>query len=141
MTANPTCCTPDTSLQSVAKTMADEDCGCLPVIEDHESMTPIGTITDRDICCRTVAEGLNPLEMTVADAMSSPVVTVPEDADIETCLQLMEENQIRRIPVVDANGACCGLVAQADVARIAPEHVAGDLVQEISRATSSASNT
>jgi CBS domain-containing protein len=140
MTNNPTCCTPESTLEEAARIMADEDCGCVPVVLDHESMEPIGTITDRDITCRSVARGNNPLEMSVADIMSSPVVTVRQDANIEECLTLMEENQIRRVPVVDESGRCCGIVAQADIARMAPEHVSGDLVQEISQATSSSSN-
>jgi CBS domain-containing protein len=140
MTANPTCCTPESTLQQVAEIMATEDCGCVPVVRDFESMEPIGTITDRDITCRTVARGNNPLEMTAADVMSSPIVTVSEDSNVRELLELMEQNQIRRVPVVDASGSCCGMVAQADVARMAPEEISGDLVQEISRASGSSSN-
>ncbi len=137
MTANPTCCGPDTSLQEVAKMMVDEDCGCLPVVD--KDMKPVGTITDRDITCRTVAEGRNPLDLTAADCMSSPVISVSQDSDLEECCRLMEDNQLRRLLVVDASGACCGIVAQADIALKAPEEVSGDLVKEVSKETASAS--
>ena len=137
MTADPTCCGPDTALQEVAKKMADEDCGCLPVVD--QDMKPVGTITDRDITCRTVAEGRNPLDLTAADCMSSPVISVSKDADLDECCRLMEENQLRRLLVVDESGSCCGIVAQADIALKAPEVMSGDLVKEVSKETSSAS--
>src|SRR6266436_8319549 len=113
MTANPACCRPDTSLEEVARTMVENDCGCIPVLDSTASGKPIGVITDRDICCRTVAEGKNPLEMTAADCMSTPAVTVMLNTSIDECCALMEEKQVRRVPVVDEQGACCGMVAQA----------------------------
>ena len=137
MTADPTCCGPDTTLQKAAKMMVDEDCGCLPVVD--KDMKPLGTITDRDITCRTVAEGRNPLDLTVEDCMSTPVVSVSDGADLDECCRLMEDNQIRRMLVVDDNGACCGIVAQADIALEASEEVSGDLVKEVSKETASAS--
>lgn len=137
MTADPTCCGPDTSLQEVAKKMADEDCGCLPVVD--QDMKPVGTITDRDITCRAVARGQNPLDLTAADCMSSPVISVSEDADLDDCCRLMEENQLRRLLVVDGSGSCCGIVAQADIALNAPGVLSGDLVREVSKENASAS--
>ena len=59
MTPNPVCCTPATTLDQVAQLMADNDCGEIPVIDTAER--PIGVITDRDIVCRVVAEGKNPM--------------------------------------------------------------------------------
>lgn len=139
MTADPTCCRPETTLQEAAKMMADEDCGCLPVVD--QDMRPVGVITDRDITCRTVAQGKNPLDLTVSDTMTSPVISVSLDSNIKECCHLMEENQVRRLPVVDENGACCGMVAQADIALNAPEEMSGDLVKGVSQETSSASAT
>src|SRR5207244_3459504 len=63
MTADPACCTPNTSLQEVAQMMIGHDCGEIPVIENDKNKRLIGVITDRDIVCRTVAKGLNPLEL------------------------------------------------------------------------------
>ena len=139
MTADPTCCGPDTSLQEAAKMMADEDCGCLPVVDQDKK--PLGTITDRDITCRAVAEGRNPLDLTVEDCMTSPAITVSESADFEECCRLMEDNQIRRMLVVDESGACCGIVAQADIALSASEEVSGDLVKGVSQESSSAAGS
>jgi CBS domain-containing protein len=116
MTKSPACCTTDSNLQEVARLMVEHDCGESPVVESLQSMKLVGVITDRDITCRAVAEGKNPLEMTAGDCMSSPCVTVTPETSVEDCCQVMEGNQVRRVPVVDENGACCGIVAQADIA-------------------------
>ena len=134
MTENPTCCTAETGLQEVAQMMVDHDCGCIPVVDSENSKMPVGMITDRDICCRVVAQGKNPLDLTAGDAMTSSVVSVKPETDLEECLNLMEQSQIRRIAVVDDNGAVCGIVAQADVAINAGEHETAEVVQEVSRA-------
>ena len=141
MTANPACCTPDTPLPEVAKLMVDNDCGEIPVVENKGSKIPIGVVTDRDIVCRTVAENKNPLELTAADAMSRPIVTVNPDISVEECCRIMEEKQIRRVPVVDGNGALCGIVALADLAREAKDGVAGQVVKEVSEPGKSTSAT
>jgi len=141
MTANPASCTPDTPLPEVAKLMVDNDCGEIPVVENKGSKIPIGVVTDRDIVCRTVAENKNPLELTAADAMSTPIVTVNPDMPVEECCRIMEEKQIRRVPVVDGNGALCGIVALADLAREAKDGVAGQVVKEVSEPGKSTSAT
>ncbi len=132
MTADPACCTSENGLQEVAQMMVDNDCGEIPVVENKETRLPIGVITDRDIVCRTVARGLNPLDLTVADCMSKPCVTVTPDMAVEECSRIMEENQIRRVPVVDADGSCCGIVALADIVLHAPRSVAAEVVKEVS---------
>lgn len=135
MTANPACCTPDSNLQEVAKMMLDNDCGAIPVCEDGNHKRPIGVITDRDITIRTVANGDNPLTMTAKSVMTKNVVTVTPETSVEDCLNLMEENQVRRIPVVDENGECCGMVAQADIATNASAHETAEVVEKISQAS------
>jgi predicted transcriptional regulator len=132
MTKNPTCCTPDTNLQKVARMMVDCNCGEIPVVENQQTMKPIGVVTDRDITCRAVAEGKNPLQMTAKDCMTKPAVTVRPETSIEECCQLMEQHHIRRVPVVDQKGACCGIVAQADVANHAPEEETAKFLREVS---------
>lgn len=133
MTPDPTCCTADTSLEEVAQMMVDCDCGCIPVVDSEDSLQPIGTVTDRDIAIRTVAQGMNPLEMTAADIMSSPVVTVRPETSIEEVSRLMGDNQVRRVVVVDENGQCCGMVAQADLALDASSQVTAEVVEKVSQ--------
>jgi CBS domain-containing protein len=139
MTPDPACCTPDTTLQHVAELMVENDCGEIPVVENVASMMPIGVITDRDITCRTVAKGLNPLTMTVSECMTRPCVTVTPETPLDECCRVLEENQIRRVPVVDAGGACCGIVALADIARHTAKREAGEVIKEVSEPSASAS--
>jgi CBS domain-containing protein len=131
MTADPACCTPETTLDEVARLMVAKNCGEIPVIDrsDH----PVGVVTDRDIVCRVVAEGKNPMAHTAAECMSQPVVTVRASASLEDVLSTMEKHQIRRVPVVDERGCCAGIIAQADVARVGPERDVAELVREVSR--------
>ena len=138
MTATPACCTAETSLQEVANLMVENDCGAIPVVDSEDSNKPIGLITDRDIVCRAVAEGLNPLDLTANDCMTSDVLTVTEQTSFEECCRLMEEKQVRRVPVVDADGALVGIVALADVAREGRKTTAGEVVKEVSNPTASA---
>ena len=134
MTQEPGCCTPDTDLPSVAKMMCDYDCGEIPVVDNKESMRPLGVVTDRDITCRLVAEHKNPLELKAKDCMSSPCITVTPETTLDQCCALMEEHQIRRLPVVDASGKCCGIVSQADIALKAPKDKTAEVLQEVSKA-------
>jgi len=135
MTESPECCTPDTGLQEVAQMMVDCDCGCIPIVDSNNSKMPVGMITDRDITCRVVAQGKNPLDLTAGDAMTSSVVSVTPETSLEKCLNLMEESQVRRIAVVDDSGAICGIVAQADVARNADQQKTAEVVEQVSRAS------
>ena len=131
MTRNPAVCTPETSIQDVAHTMVGRDCGATPVVRS-ESGSLIGIITDRDIVVRAVAEGRNPLSLTASACMTSPAISIGEDASVDDCTELMEAKQIRRVPVVDAAGALVGIVAQADIARCSSRKDAGELVRDVS---------
>jgi CBS domain-containing protein len=130
MTPNPACCGPETNVGEVARLMVDHDCGEIPVVRDGK---PIGVITDRDIAARAVAAGRNPLEMKASELMSSPVITVSPSTDVDECCETMEEHQIRRVPVVDDRGSCCGMVSQADIAKHAPARKTAQVVKEVSK--------
>jgi len=137
MTPDPAFCTPETSLEDVAKLMVQHECGEIPVVESHNSLQPIGVVTDRDIVCRFVARGKNPLAYVAEHCMSQPVITIGIDAPLSEAVDIMEKHQIRRVPVVDAQGFCVGIVAQADVAWSEDERQVGKLVREVSRDTGS----
>ncbi len=126
-------CTKDTGLSDVARMMRDRNCGEIPVAESNANRRLVGVVTDRDIVCRTLADGKDPTEMAAGDCMSQPVVTVAPEASLEECMQKMQQHQIRRLPVVDKVGQCCGMVAQADLARHAPSHQAGEVVKQVSQ--------
>ena len=131
MTANPACCGRETSLQEVARMMADNDCGMIPVV-DQQGM-PVGTITDRDIATRAVAKGADMGSCCAGDYMSAPVRTVAMDSSLADCCAAMESAQLRRMPVVDAQGRVVGVVAQADVALNGNDKVTGEIVQQVSK--------
>jgi CBS domain-containing protein len=136
MTPAPNCCTRDTSLTDVARLMATQDCGAIPVVEGGGKL--VGIITDRDIVCRTLADGKDPFQMAAGDCMSMTVATVTPESSVEECARLMQQHQIRRVPVVDRNGRCCGMVAQADLARKAPERQTAQTVRQVSQPAMSA---
>jgi CBS domain-containing protein len=130
-------CHPETGLPEVARMMVEMDCGEIPVVD--ASRAPIGVITDRDITCRTVAKGKNALTMVAADCMSSPPVTVTPETAIEDCCHVLEANKVRRLPVVDETGACCGMVSQADIALHAPKAETAEVVKKVSEPSRTAS--
>jgi CBS domain-containing protein len=131
MTADPVCCSPHTTLDQVAQLMAQNNCGEIPIIDAAER--PVGVITDRDIVCRVVAEGKNPGAYTAESCMTSSVVTVRADASITEVIAIMEDHQIRRVPVVDESGCCTGIISQADIAAVEPPNVTAELLWEVSR--------
>jgi CBS domain-containing protein len=131
MTPDPQCCTAEQTLNDVAKMMVECNCGEIPVVDAHKKL--VGVVTDRDIVCRVVAAGKNPSAVTAQDAMTHPVVSVALESSLDAVLARMEEHQIRRVPVVDAEGLICGIVSQADVARKAEEQETGELVRAVSR--------
>ena len=130
MSDNPGCCRSDTPLREVAEMMVANDCGEIPVCDD--SRRPIGVVTDRDIVCRLLAKGHDPLRATAKDCMSRPVIMCTPDVGIDECADLLERHQIRRAPVVDAAGVLCGMIAQADLARKGPSSTAAEVVQKVS---------
>lgn len=133
MTSDPACCVPDSTLQEAAKLMGECDCGEVPVIDNVQSGRILGVITDRDIAVRAVSQGLDPRTTKVREIMSSPVITVSPETDLVECCRIMEQNQVRRVPVIDQSGRCCGIVALADVARAADEHETAEVVRDVSR--------
>lgn len=131
MTANPAVCHADTPLREVARMMAEHDCGQIPVVESG-SNKPVGVVTDRDIAVRVVAEGRDAGAARAADAMTTPAITIPMGASIADCCDVMEEQQIRRVLVVDDAGEICGIVAQADIARSGRDEATAEVVREVS---------
>lgn len=132
MTTNPICCTPATPLIEAARLMKIHNFGAIPVVEDMTFKKPVGMITDRDIVCRAFEEGKNPAVLTVKDCMTDDCVTVTPLESIHECCLIMEKNRVRRAPVVDENGYCCGIVTQADIARHAHNKDIAELVREVS---------
>jgi len=132
MTEGLALCTPETPLSEVSALMVRYDCGAIPVVESLRSERLVGIVTDRDITCRTLPEGLDPLTMTAGQVMSQPVITATPGTPFRECVARMEQAQVRRLPVVDAEGRICGIIAQADVANTNPGLRTGAMVERIS---------
>lgn len=132
MTVDPVCCLPTTSLKSVAQLMVLHDCGEIPVVYSMDRTKVVGVITDRDIVVRSVAKGLNPLDLTAEDVMTTPAKIIKKDLSITDCCELMEEEQIRRLPVVDEFENICGMISLADIARKSEEFRLASALKHIS---------
>jgi CBS domain-containing protein len=124
---------PDTSLQEAARKMRETDTGFLPVGENDRLA---GTLTDRDITIRAVAEGRDPKSAKVRDAMSEELVYVFEDAETAEAADLMAQRQIRRLPVLNQDKRLVGVVSLGDLATRTPDDdVVGQTVQDVSKQT------
>jgi CBS domain-containing protein len=112
MTKNVKMAAPGDTIREVAKRMASEDIGFLPV-GDHEKL--VGTITDRDIVTRGVAEGRDG-KSTVRDLMSTDVKYCFDDEDLNHVIDNLGDLQVRRLPVVNREKRLIGVVSLADAA-------------------------
>lgn len=138
MTKDPAACEPGDSIEKVAGIMKQEDVGSVPVVESSSSRRLTGIITDRDIVVKVVAGGRGPDAATVRDAMTPNPASCREDDDVDQALKLMKERQVRRMPIVDAEGRLAGIIAQADVAtRVNKDSKTGELVEAISESGTS----
>jgi len=114
MTTDVATCRPETNLAIVAKLMWDKDCGFVPVVDAAGKVA--GVITDRDICIASATRRLLPDQITAVQAMRRPPIhtTQPEDT-IEKALSTMKQFQVRRLPVVAADGTLKGVVSMNDI--------------------------
>ena len=121
---------PDLTIADAARKMRDGDFGMMPVGEDDRL---IGTISDRDIVIRAVAEGKD-ASTQVRDVMSEGVAWAYEDDSVEEAAKIMSERQVRRLPVVDRNKRLVGIVALGDFAVESSEiQPAAQALSEISK--------
>jgi CBS domain-containing protein len=116
MTENPECVTPDTTLAEVAKKMRDLNVGIIPVVESEENRRLKGVVTDRDITVRAVAEGKDASRIKASEVMTIDVDSVNKNDSVRDVLQIMQSDQVRRVPVTDREGRLVGIISQADVA-------------------------
>jgi len=112
-------CLPSDTMAKAAGLMWDHDVGCIPVVDGNGH--PIGMITDRDICMSAYLGGRSLWTTHVADAMSKKLFTAEADQAIEEAEEIMRQAQVRRLPVVDADGKLTGIVSLADIARALPK--------------------
>lgn len=120
---------PQTTVREAAQRMRSMDVGSLPVCDGAHLL---GMITDRDITIRAIADGRDPANTPVTDAMTPNVEYVFEDDDVNRAAQIMQDKQIRRLPVVNREKRLVGIVALGDLARMGNDRMSGDTLQDIS---------
>lgn len=131
MTSNPVCCQASDTIKDAVQIMKNNDCGLVPIVDQDDHC--IGVVTDRDICLQVVLNQLDAQATPMSEVMNRDLVTCRQNDDIEQVLTKMERAQIRRIPVIDDQEACVGIIAQADIAIRNHEQNAGELVGAVSR--------
>jgi CBS domain-containing protein len=129
MSPNPRSVEPDAPVVEAARLMLAEDVGSLPVVQGDRLL---GLVTDRDIALRVVAEGKDPSNLPVGGIATRDLVSVSPEQPLDEALQLMASAQVRRLPVVEEGQRLVGILAQADVARMADERATGAVVERIS---------
>eukprot|EP01121_Diplochlamys_sp_Union-15-3_P018226 TRINITY_DN6602_c0_g2_i1.p1 TRINITY_DN6602_c0_g2~~TRINITY_DN6602_c0_g2_i1.p1 ORF type:complete len:198 (+),score=54.38 TRINITY_DN6602_c0_g2_i1:65-595(+) len=135
MTKNVKLVGPDSTLQEAARKMKESDSGFLPIGKDDRLQ---GTVTDRDIVIRCVAEGADPKTTKVSQAMSNDLVYCFEDQDLRDAKKIMGEKQIRRLPVLNRDKRLVGVVSLGDISESSN---VSDTVSKISKDTGKPSQT
>ena len=118
------------TVAEAARKLAALNVGSMPICGDDDKLK--GMVTDRDITVKVVAQGKDPAQTKVGELGEGVPVTVGMDDSAEDVLQAMADNQVRRVPVLDADKKLVGIVSQADVATRASAGEAGSLVEAIS---------
>jgi len=121
MTKNPVCCLPSDTVSTVAGLMKSKDIGPIPIIDNEQTRTLVGILTDRDLAVKIVADGRNPKSTKAEEVMTREVVTCHAEDDLQNALDAMSGHKLRRIPVIDNNSRIVGIIAQADVATLVDE--------------------
>ncbi|MGO8915505.1 MAG: CBS domain-containing protein [Stellaceae bacterium] len=119
------------TIQEVAARMDRQGIGYFPVCDRGRL---VGIITDRDITCRLVADGRDPVVTKVHDVMSKGVACCFDDDTLEAAAQLMQQNRIRRLPVVDRQEHLVGVLSLTDLVRWVPSRLTVELLEAVSRA-------
>jgi CBS domain-containing protein len=117
------------SLKRAAQLMRDLDVGSLPICGDDDRLH--GIITDRDIVTKCVADGADPAGTTAGELAQGTPVTITSDADVSSVLQAMEDNQIKRLPVIE-DRRLVGIISQADLAGHLSQQAVGEVVGAVS---------
>lgn len=120
---------PDTPLSEIATRMKDLDVGSIPVGENDKL---IGMVTDRDIACRAVADGRDCSTLTARDVMSEGIFYCHDTEDLEDALRIMEQKQVRRLPVINDKKRMVGILSMGDVSHAASHELTGEAMTALS---------
>jgi len=121
---------PDDNLVAAAKLMKEFDIGCLLVASESRV---VGIVTDRDLVLRGLSSSNDVSEISVAEVMTPDPMFCTVDDTVRQVARIMEDSQIRRLPVLNADRTVAGIVSLGDVCTHTPHNIAGELIEEVSR--------
>ncbi len=119
---------PETTVPELARLMREHDIGAIP-IGDNDRL--VGMVTDRDIVCRALADGRDPRTITARQIMTPGIVFCREDEDLGDAARIMEEKQIRRLPVIDGNKRMVGVLSLGDLAEAGSRDLGGEVLHAV----------
>jgi CBS domain-containing protein len=131
MTEGCECVGESETVADAARKLAQLDVGAMPICGEDNKLK--GMLTDRDIVVKVIAQGKDPGQTTAGDLGEGVPVTVSVDDSADHVMQVMSDNQIRRVPVLDNDKNLVGIISQADVATRASAEDTGEVVGEISK--------
>jgi CBS domain-containing protein len=120
MTTDVRACGPEANLADAAMIMWDNDCGVVPVV--NGAGQPVGIITDRDICMAVVLRNQRATAIMVGEVSAGTIRSCQPNVDVRAALELMRHEQLRRLPVTDAEGRLVGILSLADIVRHAKKN-------------------
>jgi CBS domain-containing protein len=120
---------PQTPIADIAKKMRDLDIGAIPVGENDRL---IGMVTDRDIACRGVANGAALGKLTARDVMSKGIFYCRDTEELEDAMRIMEQKQVRRLPVINGRKRMVGILSLGDIADATPHELSGEIIAAVS---------
>jgi CBS domain-containing protein len=120
---------PETTVAELARTMRDQDIGSIPIGENDRL---IGMVTDRDIVVKGLADGHDVSMLSARDVMTGPILYCRADEDVEDAVRLMEEHEVRRLPVIDANKRMVGILALGDISSHTGRELSGEVLKAVS---------
>jgi CBS domain-containing protein len=121
---------PNTPISELARRMRDEDIGSIPIGENDRL---VGMVTDRDIAIKALADGRDIAAMTARDVMSSPILYCRTEQDLDDAARLMENHQVRRLPVINENKRMVGMLALGDIAGANNRQLSGEVVEAVAQ--------
>ena len=120
---------PDAKLQVIAKKMRDYDVGAIPVCEGGRT---IGMVTDRDIAVRAFANGKDLSKLEAKDVMSKDVIFCRDSEEAEDAIRIMEDNKVRRLPVLNEAKKLVGMVSLGDISHALSQDLTGEVTKAVS---------
>jgi len=120
----------DTMVNKIAERMAKDDIGAIPIGKNDKL---VGIITDRDLATRVVAKGLDPAKTKAKDVMTKGIIYCNTGETLEDVIHLMDQKQIRRMPVLNEEKRMVGMLSLGDIAHSVGLQLAGELTRAIAQ--------